>query len=125
MTLSHQLHKSITYTFNNPNFEGNFNGESIRYCYLGVEKKSGYLPDSGFYRRYPDTGKYFILILFCRLVKSLVYIVPVDHIPVSSNIIGPPVLVFQVICMLPYINGKQRVSLLIRHIHKWIVLVRC
>src|SRR5690606_35043321 len=51
--------------------------------------------------------------------------VPIDHIEESSNIIGPSVLIVQVIGMFPYVKSQYGITLATTSGHQGIVLVGC
>src|SRR4051812_29249569 len=54
------------------------------------------------------------------LLEALAHCIPVDGIPPGGDVIGSPVLVLQIVGMLPYVEPQERSTAL----HDWGVLVR-
>jgi hypothetical protein len=59
-----------------------------------------------------------------NIVKIFIHLVPVHDIPPIGNVLGPPVLVLEIVCMFPYIQAKNgKVDLVANALHEGIVLI--
>src|SRR5437870_3727872 len=59
-------------------------------------------------------------LLRLEFCVSLGHVVPVNHIKPGDNVIGPAILVFEVVGVLPNVDSEQRMSALAN----WVVLIR-
>src|ERR1700744_3781459 len=53
----------------------------------------------------------------------LVHLVPVDHFPEGSEVVGALVLIFEIISMFPYVHAEERRAFHFGHIHERVILV--
>jgi hypothetical protein len=56
-----------------------------------------------------------------HLLKSFLHCAPVNNIPNRTKILGLPVLILQIVCMLPSIDTQQRCVLA----HDWVLVRIC
>jgi hypothetical protein len=63
--------------------------------------------------------------LVCR-GKPTAYFIPIHNIPKSRDVVGAPVLVLQVIGMLPNVQSQNRDPMAVgHHIHQRVILIGC